>query len=330
LLLGTRLFALVGISVTSVFGASPTEAAGMQVPTWLTSHVGEGDGQIAQIVLERARALYLAKVSEGKVKNACYFAMDATRPNHLAGEKSGGRFYTICEAEQIFRVASSGHGSGRKLTGVVDFSNGRQCAKNFGNAQDSNLTAGGAYLTSEIKTSFKGYYKNASGQQSPLTRSFVQFDGAGDTANARQRAIGGHPASLISGVCMLKKPGSPYANSDGYVPFGKLVNYEGGRSNGCTTWSPFDAPQILSTVKDNPTTVYIYPEARDIAAVSKTLAAGKSLNGSGTYWNASCLTAIGTPRFWSKEELEPRISQYKLDNPAPPKKATPICAANIN
>ncbi|WP_245480519.1 murein L,D-transpeptidase catalytic domain family protein [Neorhizobium sp. NCHU2750] len=299
-------------------------------PEWLKGHIGEGDGQIAPTVFERARALYFSKVAEGKVKNPCYFAMDATRPNDLTDGKAGGRFYTICEASQTFSVISSGHGSGRKLPGVVDFSNDRACARNFGNALDSNLTAGGAYLTSEIKTSFKGYYRTGSGGQALLTRSFVQFDGVGETANARQRAIGGHAAALVSGICMQKKPESPYANRDGYVPLGKLVNYAGGRSDGCTSWSPAEAPMVLSTVKDNPTTVYIYPESRDIAAMSKALASGRPGSHAGVYWNSDCLKEIGTPRFWNKETLEPLIAQYKKDHPAPPPKPVPICDPQMN
>ena len=62
------------------------------VPAWLMAHVGEGEGQIAEVVLQRARALYLQKVSEGAVKNPCYFAMDATRPNDLGDGQSGRRF----------------------------------------------------------------------------------------------------------------------------------------------------------------------------------------------------------------------------------------------
>ena len=58
------------------------------VPDWLQAHVGEGEGQIAPVVLQRARALFLKKVSEGAVNNPCYFAMDATRPGGL-----GRRFY---------------------------------------------------------------------------------------------------------------------------------------------------------------------------------------------------------------------------------------------
>ena len=69
------------------------------VPDWLQAHVGEGEGQIAPVVLQRARALYLKKVSEGAVNNPCYFAMDATRPGGL-----GRRFYVICEANRTFRA----------------------------------------------------------------------------------------------------------------------------------------------------------------------------------------------------------------------------------
>ena len=100
-------------------------------PDWLQGHVGEGEGQIAPVVLQRARALYLNKMSEGAVNNPCYFAMDATRPGGL-----GRRFYVICEADRTFRAVPSGHGDGRNLEGIADFANDIRCAKNFSNAMD--------------------------------------------------------------------------------------------------------------------------------------------------------------------------------------------------
>lgn len=295
------------------------------IPAWLSVHVGEADGQIAQPILQRARALYMRKVSEGKVRNPCYFAMDATRPNDLGEGKSGGRFYIVCEATQTFRVVSSGHGSGRDLKGVVDFGNGRMCARNFGNAMDSNLTAGGSYMTEETKTTFKGYYQTSQTKDAAYLRTFLQFDGEGETANARQRAIGGHAAAKVAGICMKKNPQSPYANRDGYVPLGKLVEYAGGRSDGCTSWAASDASQIISMVKDNPTTLYIYPESADINAVAKAVAAGRLPLKAGLYWNDSCLKQIGAPKFWPRETLEPVIAQYKQDHPAPPPRPIPIC-----
>ncbi|ANT53549.1 hypothetical protein [Mesorhizobium amorphae] len=290
-------------------------AARSDIPAWLQAHVGDGDGQIAQVVLERARALYLKKVGQGAVKNPCYFAMDATRPGDMGNGVLGRRYYVICEAEQSFRAISSGHGSGRNLKGVVDFSNGRRCAKNFGNALDSSLTTGGAYMTGEAKTSFKGYYRTGAKQDAAFLRTFIQFDGEGEAANARQRVIGGHAAQVLKGMCLRKSPKSSYADHDGYVPFGKLVDYAGGRSNGCTSWSSADARQMIAMVKNNPTTLYIYPESRDIAAVAKT----------GAYWNASCLKEIGAPKFWPRKTLEPIIAQYSKDHPAPPPQPLPIC-----
>jgi hypothetical protein len=137
---------------TGLCGLRPPFAAAQssEIPTWLQAHVGEGAGQIAQIVLQRARALYLRKLGEGGIRNPCYLAMDATRPND--GE-AGHRFYVICEATHSFRAVSSGHGSGRDLEGSADFANGRRCAKNFGNALDSYLTAGGNYVTHDTKGS---------------------------------------------------------------------------------------------------------------------------------------------------------------------------------
>jgi hypothetical protein len=196
--------------------------------------------------------------------------------------------------------------------------------KNFGNAMNSKLTAGGTYVTAETKTSFKGYYRLSPQQDAVLIRSFVQFDGEGETANARQREIGGHVAELLRNVCLRKNPHSPYADREGYVPFGKLVDYAGGRSNGCTSWTPSDARQITALVKDDPTTLYIYPGAADIDAVVRAVAAGRSLSSLGLYWNASCLKEIRSPKFWPKETLDPVLA-HKMDHPPPPPRPTPIC-----
>ena len=324
---GLRILKRISLSVTMAAGLASGSFAtekSSDIPGWLRGHIGEGEGQIAQVVLQRARALYLRKVNEGVVKNPCYFAMDATRPNDLSDGRLGERFYVICEADQSFRAIPAGHGSGRDLKGVADFVNGRECAKNFGNAMDSYLTAGGAYVTRETKTSFKGYYRVSTRQDAVLIRSFVQFDGEGETANARQRAIGGHAAVSLKGVCLRKDPRSPYANQNGYVPFGNLVDYSGGRSDGCTSWSPSDAQKIIPLLKDDPTTVYIYPESHDIQAVAQAIATRQSLSRAGLYWNALCLKQIGSPKFWPKEVLEPILAPFRKDT-GPPARSPPVC-----
>ncbi len=304
------------------FAADPLSG----VPDWLKAHVGYNDGQIAPVVLERARALYLRKTRAGAARNPCYFAMDATRPSKLSNGQLGRRFYIICEAKRSFEAISSGHGGGRRLLGVADFSNGKVCARNFGNAMSSSLTAGGAYVTSEQTTSFKGYYRRPGGQQTPLMRSFVQFEGEGETANAREREIGGHAAVLLRKACLSKKPDSPYADTKGFVPLGTIENYSDGRSSGCTSWSPADASRIVGMLKEKPATLYIYPESRDIEAVAKAVKTKSPLSASGAYWNASCLAAIGAPRFWAKERLEPVVARYEKAHPAPAPRPTPICA----
>lgn len=313
------------IEQTPLPASSSTMQPATRIPAWLTAHIGDQDGEITRIVLQRARTLYQTKVSEGQVKNACYFAMDATRPNVLRGSEAGRRFYIICEHKRLFRAISAGHGSGRKLKGIADFSNGRSCVKNFGNTLDSRLTAGGAYLTSETKTSFKGYYQLSAKKSAPFSRTFIQYDGEGDTANARERQIGGHAAETLKNVCRRKNPKSPYADQDGYVPFGKLVDYSSGRSDGCTSWSAPDAQQIISIVKGNPTTLYIYPEETDIDAVAAALAGGQSLAQKSLYWNKTCLKEIGSPKFWSSATLGPKLAQYKRDHLASPAEPLPIC-----
>lgn len=313
--------AVLGAAVT-VPGVPRSFAAGQlsDIPPWLRLHVGPGEGQIAPVVLRRARALYRQKLSTRAVRNPCYFAMDATRP---AGE--GRRFYVICEADQSFWAISAAHGNGRKIDRIPDFSNGGRCAKNFSNAMHSRLTTGGSYTTAEIRTSFKGYYRDRGGQLVPLMRSFVQFEGAGDTANARPRAIGGHPAVIVSPVCRMKAPRSPYADGDGYVPYGKLKNYTTGRSFGCTSWAPRDSAEIFALLKGRPTTLYIYPESRDIVAVARAVKAGQSPARAGLHWDAACLAEIGTPNFWPRKTLEPILKKHREASRRPPPAPLPLC-----
>lgn len=309
----------------AVSGAASTAAAqqSSKIPAWLQKHVGLADGQIAPVVLQRARALYERKKRQGKVRNPCYLAMDATRPSTTGSGKPGRRFYVICEKRKSFRAVSSGYGNGRKLK-RANFSNDRQCARNFSNAEGSKLTAGGSYVTAETRTSFKGYYRQ-SGKRKPFHRTFLLFDGEGETANARQRAIGGHPAVFLKWQCRFKNPKSAHADKDGYVPLGKLVNYTGGRSNGCTTWSPSASRDILSLVKGKPTTLYIYPEGRDINAVANAVSSGKSLTKAGLYWNANCLRAIRSPKFWPKRTLQPIINEWRRSLPKQKPLVLPIC-----
>ena len=116
------LVSIISLNVIVAVSGSPRSFAVEQptdVPAWLQAHIGEGEGQIAQVVLQRARAFYLKKLSEGAVKNPCYFAMDATRPGGFAR-----RFYVICEADRSFRAIPTGHGNGRNLQGTANFANG--------------------------------------------------------------------------------------------------------------------------------------------------------------------------------------------------------------
>lgn len=301
----------------------PALANTAEIPGWLRAHMGTGDGQIAPIVLHRARALHQQKTRRGATRNPCYMAMDATRPSTGPGGAPGKRFYIICEDQRLFRAVSSGYGNGRKLA-RANFANGRDCARHFSNAEGSKLTAGGSYMTAETRTSFKGYFRQ-SGERRPFYRTFLLFDGQGETRNARERAIGGHQAMFLRWQCRFKNPGSRHADDEGYVPFGRLVDYTSGRSNGCTTWSEEVSREILSMVEGNPTSLYIYPESKDIEAVAAAVRAGQAPAQAGAYWNTQCLAAIGAPKFWPKRQLQPIINQWRRSLPNTPFKPLPIC-----
>ena len=324
-----RSFVAAAAAALSVMAAAafprPAVAEQMDLPSWLQAHVGDADGEISPPVLLRARALYAQRTGAGAVRNPCYFAMDATRPNTSGDGTPGRRFYVVCEPQRVFMAISAGHGSGRDLAGLASFANDRQCARNFGNAADSLLTAGGSYVTADTRESFKGYYRASDARDVPFKRWFVQFDGVGETANARARDIGGHAAVALKNICLKREPNSSHADQDGFVPFGALTDYVGGRSDGCTSWSPADVPKIASIVDHDPTTLYIYPSAADIEAVAHEAAgAGRRVSGR-TYWNAFCLHQIKSPRFWSDGVLKPLLARYKLSHPAGPPRPIPIC-----
>ncbi len=121
---------------------------------------------------------------------------------------------------------------------------------------------------------------------------------------------------MVRELCQLKAPGNPYADREGYVPFGTLVDYSAGRSNGCTSWAPSDAERILALVENKPTTLYIYPESTDIVAVTRAVKAGRSTWSAGLYWNDSCLREIGSPNFWPKENSRTSPPSIQERSPA--------------
>ena len=123
----------------------------------------------------------------------------------------------------------------------------------------------------------------------------------------------------------MSRPDSPNADKNGFVPFGRLVDYTGGRSNGCTTWSEGVADTIIPMIEKNPTSIYIYPESKDIEAVAKAVRKGQSPAAQGHYWNASCLAAIGQPKFWSKRNLQPVINRWRASLPKAAPRELPIC-----
>ena len=83
MLLSSLRLAAVAFVFTALSGSPPSVAASStaDIPAWLQKHVGTGEGQIAPVVLERARALYQQKLRQGEVRNPCYLAKDATRPS---------------------------------------------------------------------------------------------------------------------------------------------------------------------------------------------------------------------------------------------------------
>lgn len=288
-------------------------------PDWLKKYIGVGKDQIAPVVLERARNYYLNAKAEGRAKNPCYMAMDATRPHFRSEGEADSRFYIICEKQKIFLPVSAGHGSGIKF-GNYDYQNGKKCSKYFSNALGSSLTMGGRYITYQQYDSKKGIRVDAqTGEETPFSRVFIRLAGEGETENSLDRDIGAHAAELIKKDCYKYQPTSPYAEEDGYVYYGKQESYVDGRSNGCLSYRQEVSDFVAKLVAGKPTTLYIYPESSDIASVQKP-------DGGYPYWNQECLKEIGSPQFLSKEEYGARfadIEKQKNDLSAQKKAANP-------
>jgi hypothetical protein len=49
------------IALSALLPRSSVAEQASDVPAWLRAHIGDGEGQIAQVVLHRARALYFQK-----------------------------------------------------------------------------------------------------------------------------------------------------------------------------------------------------------------------------------------------------------------------------
>jgi hypothetical protein len=79
-----------------------------------------------------------------------------------------------------------------------------------------------------------------------------------------------------------------------------------------------------AVVKNDPTTLDIYPDAADVDAIARAVAASQSPSRLGLYWNASCLREIHSPKFWPKESLEPILAEYAKDHPPLPR-PVPLC-----
>ena len=59
---------LIGMMAVWGTAASLAKEQPSDIPAWLRSHIGDGEGQIARVVLQRARALYLKKVAAASSK----------------------------------------------------------------------------------------------------------------------------------------------------------------------------------------------------------------------------------------------------------------------
>lgn len=295
-----------------------------QAPSWLNVHVGLGKDQIAPVVLERARKSHM----DSKSKNPCYIAMDATIAHATSSEQTDGmgatnnRAYLICEEQKIFFPFSSGHGSGAKIEGLK-LGNPRECARNFGNAMGSSLTAGGRFMTGKAHNFYKGEVGVHDGEHKSFCRWFMDFEGVGENSNARDRDLGLHPAVLGKKGCYKVEnlPGKDEFGQRYY--FNQWNYYYDGRSNGCISTTDDVSHTIMGIADNKPMSIYIYPEKKDIESLKSP--------DSQTYWSKECLDKIKSenvmPKYFDRSfESQIKVAKEKAakeKSPSPRKMCEP-------
>jgi len=162
---------LVGTVVVWGTAASLATEQPSDVPAWLRSHIGEGEGQIAQVVLQRARALYLKRWPQASSKIHAILPWTRRAPRGQIGEsgftrsaKLSGRF-----------VRPHGSWQRPQHQGRRDFANGKECAREFRQCAGSYLTTA-APIDARRKPRSK-LLSQLRETDAVLMRSFVQFDG---------------------------------------------------------------------------------------------------------------------------------------------------------
>ena len=98
-------FLLLNIASLAVIAAVPGSLRSFAVeqpsdiPAWLKAHVGDDDGQIAQVVLDGRARFTCKKVSAGRGQQCLLLRHGRNAPRDLGGVL-GRRFYVICEANR--------------------------------------------------------------------------------------------------------------------------------------------------------------------------------------------------------------------------------------
>ncbi len=153
----TFSLSVIAIAVSTSRPLSAAEQSA-DVPGWLRPYVGDGERQISQVVLQRARALYLRKIAQHAVKNSCYFQSYGRNAPQRYRRRAKRDADFMSSAKLPTRFTPSG-----RVTAAAAIYPALQISRMGENARRTSamrwicsLTAGGGdYVTAEAKSSFK-------------------------------------------------------------------------------------------------------------------------------------------------------------------------------
>ena len=154
------------------------------IPAWLRPNVGEGEGQIAEVILRGARAL-LPKSARGRGQKSLLLCHGRYASPRIKRRQIGAAVLRYLRIRPVVSGDFGGPWRRPQFERYRGFRQRKALREELRQCAGFETDGRWAYVTAETKTSFKGYYRASAKQDAVLIRSFVQFDGEGEVANAR-------------------------------------------------------------------------------------------------------------------------------------------------
>ena len=158
--------------------------------------------------------------------------MDATQ-----AEQRRSRATVFTSSAELVRSFPRGFRSRRRMSSLNRRRRfrrvGSRCARNFGDAMDAELTIEQGLMCGVGKPLSKAIFHVSAREPPDFSTHSCGFTTAkAEPRDARRRAMTASRRGVGWTMC-VKDPDGPYADHDGYVPVGKVVDYAAATATSC-------------------------------------------------------------------------------------------------